>query len=50
MERMVTKFVASHGGVTMCPPTYAAPSPHYRVEPATARQARGASRAPFATS
>jgi hypothetical protein len=29
MERMVTQFVASHGGVTMCPPTYAAPSPHY---------------------
>jgi hypothetical protein len=25
MERMVTKFVASHGGITMRPPTYAAP-------------------------
>jgi hypothetical protein len=34
MDRMMATFAASHGGVTMCPPTYAAPSPHYHVTPA----------------
>ena len=34
LERMVATFVASHGGITVCPPIYAAPSPHYRVAPA----------------
>jgi hypothetical protein len=38
MERMMTQFVASHGGVTMCPPTYAVPSPHYHVAPVICRQ------------
>ena len=33
MERMMATFAASHDGVTMCPPTYAAPSPHYHVAP-----------------
>jgi hypothetical protein len=33
MERMMTQFVASHGDITLCPPTYAAPSPHYHVAP-----------------
>jgi hypothetical protein len=33
MERMMATFAASHDGVTMCPPTYAASSPHYHVAP-----------------
>jgi len=34
VARMVQEFVASRWSITICPPTYAAPSPHYHVAPA----------------
>ena len=39
VARMVTDFAASHGGITMYPPTYAAPSRQYHIKPLMARKA-----------
>ena len=33
VTRMVQEFISSRGGITTCPPTYAAPSQHYHVKP-----------------
>jgi hypothetical protein len=30
VERMVTDFIAVHGGIVRCPPAYAVPSSQYR--------------------
>jgi hypothetical protein len=38
VARMVTDFAASHGGITRYPPTYAAPSCQYRIEPPMVRK------------
>jgi hypothetical protein len=31
IEQMVNTFVTTHGGVTICPPAYAATSPQYNL-------------------
>jgi hypothetical protein len=33
IERMVNEFAKSHGGVTLCPPAYAATSRQYNLRP-----------------
>ena len=33
IERMVREFTKSHGGVTLCPPAYAATSRQYNLRP-----------------
>lgn len=38
VARMVTDFAASHGGITTYPPTYAAPSRQYRINPLMVRK------------
>jgi hypothetical protein len=38
VARMVTDFASSHGGITMYPPTYAAPSRQYHIKPPMARK------------
>jgi hypothetical protein len=39
IERMVMEFSASHRGITIGPPTYAAPSPQYCTKPVNMRKA-----------
>jgi hypothetical protein len=39
IERMIMEFSASHGGITICPPTYAAPSPQYCIKSVNMRKA-----------
>ena len=38
VARMVTDFAASHGGITMYPPNYAAPSRQYHIKPLMVRK------------
>jgi hypothetical protein len=39
IERMVMEFTSSHGGITIGPPTYAAPSPQYCIKPVNVQEA-----------